>query len=270
MMTDSEHALARQEAGRSAGLKKALTALTLSNERNKKLTDAEAQRVAQRSSAAVGVESAAAPVCANSVNVGWSTSGSATTSHHVTRHGTTAVSQSRSSLVKHTAAHGGSRTSATSILNHPATPPRCMACYLSCEEKKERALDRLEYMYMYTSVSKYVYICTHTHTHTHTHRCWLRKFLQCNDICEAIERRLLQVSCARARARARTHTTHNTHSHKYKTHTQTFFLFFEAIECLLLEICICSVRAHGTMASGNALECNSLCHTESCCQRLKD
>ena len=151
MMTDSEHAITRQEAGRSARLKKALTALTLSNERNKKLTDAEAQRGAQRSFAAVGVESAAAPMCANSVNVGWRASSSATTvttSHHVISQGTTAVSQSRSSLVKHTAAHGGSTTSATSILYHPGTHARCMACYLSCEEKKERALDRLEYMYM--------------------------------------------------------------------------------------------------------------------------
>jgi hypothetical protein len=226
MMTDSEHALARQEAGRSAGLKKALTALTLSNERNKKLTDAEAQRVAQRSSAAVGVESAAAPVCANSVNVGWSTSGSATTSHHVTRHGTTAVSQSRSSLVKHTAAHGGSRTSATSILNHPATPPRCMACYLSCEEKKERALDRLEYMYMYTSVSKYVYICTHTHTHTHTHT-----GLGCANSCNATTSvRPLSAACsrflARARVRVRAHTQHTTHTHTNTKHTLKHFFYF--------------------------------------------
>jgi|LauGreDrversion2_3_1035106.scaffolds.fasta_scaffold153719_1 hypothetical protein len=79
----------RQEAGRSARLKKALTLL---NERNKKLSDTEAQRVAQRSSAALGTEAAAAPACTNSVNVGWPGSTYYDSSASHTRRGNTAVS----------------------------------------------------------------------------------------------------------------------------------------------------------------------------------
>jgi len=119
-------------------------------------------------------------------------------------------------------------TSTTSILG---THARSMACALSSWQ--ERALDRLEYnVDVYMCIYLRINVCVYTHTHTNTHRSWQRGFQQINDICEAIERRLLQVSCAHARAHttkhthtntARAHThTHNQHTHKFKTHTNSF------------------------------------------------